>query len=61
MSSYIANKLFDDFNFKQTIGINSQILDFAKLNDELEAIMTPTIKEERYYLYSFCKYVPQPT
>lgn len=58
MSSYIANKLFDDFNFKQTIGINSQILDFGKLNDELEAVMTPAIKEERFYLYSFCKYIP---
>lgn len=60
LSSYIANKLFDNLNLKQTVGVTSQILDFPKINEALQGIMTPNTKKKEYYLYSFCKYSPQP-
>lgn len=60
LSSYIGGKIFNDMGFGLTPALNSQLLDYPRLNQELEGVMTPALKKRRYLIYSFCKYVPQP-
>jgi hypothetical protein len=60
LSSYVAEKIFDDFNFRQTAAIHSQLLNFPKISEELESVMVPVVRKKEHFLYSFCKYVAQP-
>ena len=60
LSSFIGSKIFDDMGFALTPALTFQLLDFPKINKELEGIMAPVIKKKKYLCYNFCKYVPLP-
>jgi hypothetical protein len=47
-------------SFALTPALSLHLLDFPKLNQELQTVMTPVLKKRQYLLYNFCKYVPQP-
>jgi hypothetical protein len=61
LSAFIGGKIFDEMGLALTPALASQLLDFPRLNAELEEVMAPVLKQRKYLCFNFCKYVPLPT